>query len=268
MLFHINIVITSYSIHYTKLYEDHTIAFDISNPDYPHGFIEVVTTFSNVGLKEITSIPTEKIGLKFEINAIEPQYAFGKFGSASIDQEPIDQKFSLFEDLEWDHTIEFDDYKIRLETVNPYGVSFETSFDNITFVNEETGTSGQLIITDPNPEFTIHPATWGIPIIPRISNNTLSKANSNIAALVITSYSIHYTKLYDGVSFIFGSQTIEEQAKMIKKVKQYKAGFVVSHANLTPENTLADVIALKLKTGFSTVGITHDGTPNGRNNFV
>ncbi len=67
-----------------------------------------------------------------------------------------------------------------------------------------------------------------------------------------------------GVSFIFGSQTIEEQAKMIKKVKQYKAGFVVSHANLTPENTLADVIALKLKTGFSTVGITHDGTPNGR----
>ena len=52
-----------------------------------------------------------------------------------------------------------------------------------------------------------------------------------------------------GLSFIFGSQSMESQAEMVRKVKKYKAGFVISDANLTPENTLADVLALKEKTG-------------------
>ena len=67
-----------------------------------------------------------------------------------------------------------------------------------------------------------------------------------------------------GISFIFGSQSIESQAAMVAKVKGYKAGFVVSASNLTPEHTLADVLALKEANGFSTVAITHDGTPNGK----
>lgn len=67
-----------------------------------------------------------------------------------------------------------------------------------------------------------------------------------------------------GLSFIFGSQSIEEQAKMVENVKNYKSGFVPSRANLSPESTLADCIALKAKTGFSTFGITEDGTPNGK----
>lgn len=67
-----------------------------------------------------------------------------------------------------------------------------------------------------------------------------------------------------GLSFIFGSQTIEEQAKMVKQVKKFKAGFVVSDANLRPDQTLADVISLKARTGFSTIGITADGTSNGK----
>jgi IMP dehydrogenase len=67
-----------------------------------------------------------------------------------------------------------------------------------------------------------------------------------------------------GLSFIFGSQTIEEQAEMVLKVKRFKAGFVVSNANLTPEHTLRDIIELKEKTGFSTVGITDDGSSNGK----
>ena len=67
-----------------------------------------------------------------------------------------------------------------------------------------------------------------------------------------------------GLSFIFGSQSIESQAAMVAKVKGYKAGFVVSASNLTPENTLADVLALKEKNGFSTVAITDDGTANGK----
>ena len=67
-----------------------------------------------------------------------------------------------------------------------------------------------------------------------------------------------------GISFIFGSQSIESQAAMVAKVKGYKAGFVTSASNLTPENTLADVLALKRKNGFSTVAITEDGTANGK----
>ena len=67
-----------------------------------------------------------------------------------------------------------------------------------------------------------------------------------------------------GLSFIFGSQSIESQAAMVAKVKSHKAGFVVSASNLTPDATLADVLALKEKNGFSTVAITEDGTATGK----
>ena len=67
-----------------------------------------------------------------------------------------------------------------------------------------------------------------------------------------------------GLSFIFGSQSIESQAEMVRRVKNYKAGFVVSASNLTPDHTLADVLELKAANGFSTVAITHDGTATGK----
>ena len=67
-----------------------------------------------------------------------------------------------------------------------------------------------------------------------------------------------------GVSFIYGSQTIEDEAAMVKRAKDHKAGFVTSDSNLTPEHTMADVVALKERTGHSTVAITEDGTPDGK----
>ena len=67
-----------------------------------------------------------------------------------------------------------------------------------------------------------------------------------------------------GVSFIYGSQSIESQAEMVRKVKAYKAGFVTSDSNLVPDNTLDDVLALKEKTGHSTMAVTADGTPHGK----
>ncbi len=67
-----------------------------------------------------------------------------------------------------------------------------------------------------------------------------------------------------GVSFIFGSQSIESEAAMVAKVKNYKAGFITSTSNLQPDATLADILALKEKTGHSTVAITDDGTANGK----
>ena len=67
-----------------------------------------------------------------------------------------------------------------------------------------------------------------------------------------------------GVSFIYGSQSIEDEAAMVARAKSYKAGFVVSDSNVTPESTLADILALKEKNGFSTVAVTDDGTSNGK----
>jgi IMP dehydrogenase len=67
-----------------------------------------------------------------------------------------------------------------------------------------------------------------------------------------------------GISFIYASQSVEQQAAMVKRVKDYKAGFVTSESNLRPDQTLADILALKIKTGHSTVAITDDGTQNGR----
>lgn len=67
-----------------------------------------------------------------------------------------------------------------------------------------------------------------------------------------------------GVSFIYGSQTIENQAEMVRKVKNYKAGFVVSDSNIKPEQTLQDILNLKEKTGHATVAVTDDGTAHGK----
>ena len=67
-----------------------------------------------------------------------------------------------------------------------------------------------------------------------------------------------------GLSFVFGSQSIESQAAMVARVKNHKAGFVVSASNLTPDATLQDVLALKEENGFSTVAITDDGTATGK----
>ena len=65
-----------------------------------------------------------------------------------------------------------------------------------------------------------------------------------------------------GISFIYGSQTVEQEAEMVRRVKTYKAGYVTSDSNLSPEMTLADVLALKEKTGHSTMPVTEDGTAN------
>ena len=67
-----------------------------------------------------------------------------------------------------------------------------------------------------------------------------------------------------GLSFIYGSQSIASEAAMVARVKNYKAGFVVSASNLTPDATLQDVLDLKARNGFSTVAITEDGTATGK----
>ena len=67
-----------------------------------------------------------------------------------------------------------------------------------------------------------------------------------------------------GVSFIYGSQTIEDEAAMVAKVKAYKAGFVPSDTNVSPDATLADILKIKRETGHSTIAVTDDGSANGK----
>ena len=59
-----------------------------------------------------------------------------------------------------------------------------------------------------------------------------------------------------GVSFIYGSQTVADEAAMVARAKNYKAGFVRSDSNLRADDTLADVLRLKDRTGHSTVAAT------------
>jgi IMP dehydrogenase len=104
----------------------------------------------------------------------------------------------------------------------------------------------------------------------KFKNNTPSPIQLNIpfVSAIMQSVSDHNLAIAlarnGGMSFIYGSQSIENQAEMVKKVKKFKSGFVISDANLTPNHTLKDVIALKKATGHSTIGITEDGSSNGK----
>ena len=67
-----------------------------------------------------------------------------------------------------------------------------------------------------------------------------------------------------GISFIYGSQTIENQAAMVARVKAYKAGFVTSDTNIRPEQTLEELMNAINETGHSTVAVTENGEANGK----
>ncbi|MBQ9387072.1 MAG: IMP dehydrogenase [Lachnospiraceae bacterium] len=67
-----------------------------------------------------------------------------------------------------------------------------------------------------------------------------------------------------GISFIYGSQSIEDEAAMVKRAKDHKAGFVKSDSNLSAESTLQDVLELTERTGHSTIAVTGDGTADGK----
>ena len=96
------------------------------------------------------------------------------------------------------------------------------------------------------------PITLSIPLVSAImqsvSNDTLAVALAREG----------------GMSFIYGSQSIESEAAMVARVKGYKAGFVSSDSNLSPDATLQDVLDLKASKGYSTVAITSDGTKQGK----
>ena len=96
------------------------------------------------------------------------------------------------------------------------------------------------------------PLTMNIPLVSAIRQ---SVSDDNMAIALAKE---------GGVSFIYGSQSIADEAAMVARVKAYKAGFVKSDSNLKPDNTLEDILNLKERTGHSTVAITEDGTAEGK----
>jgi IMP dehydrogenase/GMP reductase len=67
-----------------------------------------------------------------------------------------------------------------------------------------------------------------------------------------------------GVAFIFGSQSVQSEAAMVRNVKNFKAGFVKSDSNISPDATLAEVLSLTEKTGHSTIAVTENGEADGK----
>ncbi|MCD8316657.1 MAG: IMP dehydrogenase, partial [Eggerthellaceae bacterium] len=60
------------------------------------------------------------------------------------------------------------------------------------------------------------------------------------------------------------SQSRGSEAEMVRRGKDYKAGFVTSDANLSPDMTLGDVLSLHEEYGHSTMPVTEDGSPHGK----
>ena len=67
-----------------------------------------------------------------------------------------------------------------------------------------------------------------------------------------------------GLSFMYCSQPVAQQAAMVQRVKTHKAGFVPSDSNVRPDTTLAEAVNLRKRTGHSTMPVTHDGSGSGK----
>lgn len=66
------------------------------------------------------------------------------------------------------------------------------------------------------------------------------------------------------ISFIYCSQTIEQQVQMIREVKNFKAGFIQTEASVSQKSTWLDIKAMRDKTWHSTIPITEDWSPTGK----
>ncbi|WP_412538388.1 IMP dehydrogenase [Longispora sp. K20-0274] len=67
-----------------------------------------------------------------------------------------------------------------------------------------------------------------------------------------------------GLSFVHHNQSIADQAAAVRRVKNFKAGFVTSDTNVRPDDTLGQLLAVMGRTGHSTAAVTDDGSPTGR----
>ncbi len=140
-----------------------------------------------------------------------------------------------------------------------------------TFINEPSHTFNEYLLIPGYSSSECVPANVSLktPLV-KFRRGETSSIMMNIPMVSAIMQSVSGDKLAialateGGVSFIYGSQSIEDEAAMVKRAKDHKAGFVKSDSNISPDAILADVLALKEKTGHSTVAVTDDGTADGK----
>ena len=139
------------------------------------------------------------------------------------------------------------------------------------YINEPSHTFGEYLLIPGYSSSKCIPANVSLktPLV-KFAKGETPKISLNIPMTSAIMQSVSDDKLAvalareGGLSFIYGSQSIESQAQMVSRVKSYRAGFVVSDSNISPESTLEDILALKRKTGHSTVAVTEDGSSTGK----
>ncbi len=140
-----------------------------------------------------------------------------------------------------------------------------------TYMNEPSRTFGEYLLVPGYSSVECIPANVNLttPLV-KYKKGETPALRLNIPMVSAIMQSVSNDKMavalarQGGLSFIYASQSIENQAQMVMRVKNFRAGFVVSDSNLTPEDTLKDVLNLKERTGHSTVAVTADGTPTGK----
>ncbi len=139
------------------------------------------------------------------------------------------------------------------------------------FINEPSHTFNEYLLVPGHSSSECIPANVSLktPLV-KFKKGEQSPITMNIPMVSAIMQSVSGDKLAvalakeGGVSFIYGSQSIADEAAMVKKAKSSKAGFVQSDSNVKPTDTLKDVLELKEKTGHSTIAVTDDGTADGK----
>ncbi len=140
-----------------------------------------------------------------------------------------------------------------------------------TFINEPSHTFNEYLLIPGYSSDQCIPANVSLktPLV-KFKKGETSPITMNIPMVSAIMQAVSGEKLAvslateGGVAFIYGSQSIEDEAAMVSRAKNHKAGFVTSDSNVAPTATLADIVALKAKTGHSTVAVTEDGTADGK----
>ena len=139
------------------------------------------------------------------------------------------------------------------------------------FINEPSHTFNEYLLIPGYSSAECVPANVSLktPLV-KYKKGTESEIMMNIPMVSAIMQSVSGEKLAvalareGGVAFIYGSQSIEDEAAMVARVKGFKAGFVVSDSNIRPDQTLKDIIELKERTGHATVAVTDNGKPDGK----
>ncbi len=140
-----------------------------------------------------------------------------------------------------------------------------------TFINEPSHTFNEYLLIPGYSSSECIPANVSLktPLV-KYKKGTEPALSLNIPLISAIMQSVSGDRLAvalateGGVSFIYGSQSVADEAAMVKRAKTYKAGFVRSDSNIRPDATLADVIALTERTGHATIAVTEDGSPDGK----